>query len=283
MRYLIGFVIVIVLVVLIPVIAERLPTGFSQIYRRAAQEGLSRPATTTVLTEADLAHLPAPVQRYVRYSGAVGKPRVRDFHATIGGEMCREQGAAWTKMTAEQYNFYDEPTRLFLMKSSLSGVPFDGLHVYRGPSATMRIRVGSVIQVVNAAGPKMNQGETVTMLNDMCFLAPATLIDPSITWEPIDDLHAKATFTNAGNAISAVLTFNEADQLVDFYSDDRFMSADGKTYKSYRWSTPISDYRDVGDGRRIASKGEAVWDTPTGKYSYIKFDIKDIAYNLAAQ
>ena len=131
MRYLVGFIIVIATIVLVPVVAGALPSSFSQIYSRAAREGLSRPTEDVLLTEADLAHLPAPVQRYVRYSGAVGKPRVRDFHATMGGAMCREQGGAWTPITAEQYNFYDEPTRLFLMKSSLSGIPFDGLHVYR--------------------------------------------------------------------------------------------------------------------------------------------------------
>ncbi len=29
----------------------------------------------------------------------------------------------------------------------------------------------------------MNQGETVTMFNDMCVMAPATLIGPDIVWE----------------------------------------------------------------------------------------------------
>ena len=282
MRYLVGFIIVIAIIVLVPVVAGALPSSFSQIYSRAAREGLSRPTEDVLLTEADLAHLPAPVQRYVRYSGAVGKPRVRDFHATMGGAMCREQGGAWTPITAEQYNFYDEPTRLFLMKSSLSGIPFDGLHVYRNGSATMRVRVANVAQVVDAKGPKMNLGETVTMFNDMCVFAPATLVDSSIKWEPIDDLHAKAEFTNAGNTVGAVLTFNAAGELIDFYSDDRLMSSDGKTYLSYRWSTPLSDYRDFG-GRKIATKGVAIWHTPKGEYPYIRFDITDVAYNVVAQ
>jgi hypothetical protein len=58
------------------------------------------------------------------------------------------------------------------------------------------------------------------------------------------------------------------------------MSADGKTYASYRWSTPLSDYRDF-HGRRVATKGEAIWHMPEGEYSYIKFDLKDVAYNVA--
>lgn len=282
MRYTLGLIILVIVLILIPAIAETLPSSFSQTYKRAAQEGLRRQAETPLLTEADLAHLPAPVQRYIRYSGAVGKPKVRDFHATMGGAMSREPGGTWIPITAEQYNFFDEPTRLFLMKSNLFGIPFDGLHIYRGPSATMRIRIASLVQVVDAAGPKMNESETVTMFNDMCVFAPATLTDPSATWEPIDDLSAKAHFTNAGNTISAVLTFNEAGELVDFYSDDRLLSADGKTYESYRWSTPLRDYRDF-HGHKIATAGEAVWHMPAGKYPYIRFEIKDVAYNMSAQ
>jgi hypothetical protein len=282
MRYALGFIIIVTALALVPIIAETLPNSFSQSYKRAAQEGLSRHSDTPLLTEADLAPLPTPVQRYVRYSGAVGKPRVRNFHATITGAMSREQGGAWTPMTAEQYNFYDEPTRLFLMKSSVSGLPFSGLHVFRGQSATMKIRALSVAQVVDAKGAKMNQSETVTMFNDMCFLAPATLIDPKIRWEPVDERTVNAKFTNEGITISAMLEFNDAGELVDFYTDDRFMSADGKTYKNYRWSTPIGEYRAF-DGRKVATKGEAIWHTSEGEYPYIRFDIQDIAYNVAAQ
>lgn len=43
-------------------------------------------------------------------------------------------------------------------------------------------------------------------------------------------------------------------------------SLDGKTYKSYPWSTPVRSYKDF-DGRRVAGYGEAVWHTPEGEFS----------------
>jgi hypothetical protein len=30
----------------------------------------------------------------------------------------------------------------------------------------------------------MSQSETVTLFNDMCIMAPATLVDAPIAWEP---------------------------------------------------------------------------------------------------
>jgi hypothetical protein len=129
-------------------------------------------------------------------------------------------------------------------------------------------------------GPQMNQGETVTLFNDICLMAPAALIDRQrIQWESAGPLAARARFTHAGNTVTALLTLNEAGELVDFISNDRFMSSDGKTYTSYPWSTPVGSYRDL-DGRRVAAYGEAIWHTPEGKFSYGKFNLVEIEYNL---
>jgi hypothetical protein len=129
----------------------------------------------------------------------------------------------------------------------------------------------------------MNQSETVTMFNDMCFLAPATLIDPAIVWEAIDTHVVKARFTNAGNAVRAVLSFNEAGELMNFWSDDRYqLSPDGKSAKQVRWSTPIGGYRSFGPFR-LASGGAARWHEAGGEYSYIELTFDDIQYNLPSR
>ena len=59
----------------------------------------------------------------------------------------------------------------------------------------------------------------------------------------------------------------------------RFLSADGKIYKSYPWSTPVQIYKEIG-GRRVAARAETVWHTPEGKFSYGRFNLADIEYNL---
>jgi hypothetical protein len=45
------------------------------------------------------------------------------------------------------------------------------------------------------------------------------------------------------------------------------------------WSTPISGYREV-DGIRIGALGDANWVEPTGEWTYGKFEIRSIAYNV---
>jgi hypothetical protein len=115
----------------------------------------------------------------------------------------------------------------------------------------------------------------------MCFLAPATLIDPAIVWEGAGERSARAVFSNAGHTVHAKLTFNDADELIDFLSDDRFQigGADGAARRC-RWSTPLADYRRF-EPARLASRGAAVWHEPSGDYPYIELMIDDVQYNVS--
>lgn len=251
------------------------------IYRREVASHLARPSAERLLADADVAHLPPAVRRYLARSGALGQTRVLNFRATLRGEIRSSVDAGWMRFEAEQHNFYDEPARLFLLHATRFGVPFDALHLYVGADATMQVKVASLLRMVDARGREMNQSETVTLFNDMCVLAPATLIAPSITWEELDDRTVKGTFTNAGNTISALLSFDESAELRNFVSDDRFESSDGVTYEKYRWSTPVGNFRDF-EGRRVASRGEASWRMPAGEFVYVRLEVTSIAYNVEA-
>lgn len=254
--------------------------SYKQSYLNNAASGLARYKKQPVLTEKDIRSLPKPVQRYLRFTGVIEKPKVQNFWMKMSGTMCPKPNASHLPMLAQQYEFFDKPTRLFYITMNMFGIPTEALHLYIGHSATFRVRLARLIPVVNAYGPKMNQSETVTLFNDMCLLAPATLIDKHISWKPIDNHSVQGTFTNAGNTISATLLFGEQGELVNFISNDRYMSADGKTYKNYQWSTPVSGYKEY-DGIKISSKGEAIWKTETGDFSYIKTEIIDLKYNIS--
>jgi hypothetical protein len=160
----------------------------------------------------------------------------------------------------------------------MTGIPFHGLHRYVDSTATMRVKVAGVATVADASGVEMTRAETVTLFNDMCVLAPATLIDPTIRWQTVDDDVVRATFTNAGYAVSAHLQFNDAGELVNFWSDDRKASTDGGAFTAMRWSTPLTAYRAFGDAR-LASRGEGRWLAPAGDYAYIELEIDDVRYN----
>lgn len=270
------------LIILIPVVIsfiETLPSSFANKYRTEVQKGLSLySGITSILTENDIKHLPLPVQKYMQYTGVIGKPKVHNFRAVFEGDIKAQVDGNWLGFHSEQYNFLDNPRRVFYLESKMYGIPLDGLHIYAGKNASMEIKAGSIIKVADARGEEMNQGETVTLFNDICLMAPAALINPDIKWEIIDSLTVKAKFTNMSYTISATLYFNEKGELINFISNDRFLSESGKTYMNYPWSTPIKNYKEI-EGRKIAAEAETIWHTPDGEFTYGKFKLINIEYN----
>jgi hypothetical protein len=279
-----GFGTIVNVLLLLPVAGAALnilPSSYLNQFRAEVQHRLASPPDAPLLTEADIQHLPPPVQSYLRFSGSVGAPRIVNFRAEMKGTMRRGADGDWITIHARQYNFFDDPARLFFIESSLYGIPFDGYHAYVDNVARMRVKIGGLLEVVDARGPQMDQAETVTMFNDMCLFAPGTLISPTIRWEHIDSLTVRAVFTNKGHTISAILKFDPSGALRDFLSNDRFLSNDGKTYLNYPWSTPVRGFIER-DGRRVLAAAEAIWHYPTGPRPYARFEITTIDFNVTA-
>ena len=274
---------VVLVVALAYTLASRGPTSYRAEYHRRTTAAQREPAAATgaSVTEVDLAHLPGLVAEYVRRSGAVGQPRIRSLHARIHGRIRSGENSPWMTYLGEQVNtFGPTPSRLFFMDATMFGLPVDVLHVFVGPAATMRVKLCSVVPMVNASGPDMDRAETVTLFNDLCILAPAALIDAPVVWLPIDETHVRGLFTNGTQTVTADLTFEVGD-LVDFVSDDRMStSPDGSTFTPQRWSTPICDYRTLGS-RRIATYGEGRWHTidPRSQFAYLEYNLDAITFN----
>ena len=261
------------------------PTSFHTQFRDQAVAAAANTsaASRALVTEEDLRDLPKPLAAYVRRSGAVGKPRVISFSAHFHGRIRSGPDQAWMPFTGEQVNTYGpRPARVFVMDVTRSGLPVTVLHSFRDTTATMRAKVLSLFTVVNASGPEMDRGETVTVFNDLVVLAPGAIIDASVHWTAVDAHHVRGAFTDGGQTVSAELTFDADNDLVDFVSEDRLRaSTDGKSFTRQTWSTPLSEYRHHG-GRRILVKGEGRWRAPQpeGPFTYVEFHVDEIAYNL---
>lgn len=258
------------------------PWSFRAEFRRDAAAGLARPLSAPAVTESDIAGLPDPVQRYLRAAGVVGRPQVQNYHLRFRGRIRSAPDAAWMPFVAEQQSFADEPTRLFFMRARMFGLPVFVFHRLADGHATMRVKIAGAVPIVDASGDEMDRSETVTLFNDMCLLAPGTLLDKHIVWEPVDARTVRARFTNVSQTIAATLHFSDDGLLTNFVSDDRSRSsADGKVFTQLRFSTPVRDYRDFGEAR-LAAHGEARWLLPDGEFTYGEFDLVSASYNMSS-
>lgn len=265
------------LIIMVAVVLSWGNWRFERSFRGDVRQQLDRQRgmNPALVAEADLVPLPLPVQRYLRASGVVGKPRVLNMRVEFEGEM-REKGKDYFPFHSVQYNFFDEYSRLFYMNARMKGMEVHGYHRYRGQHASMDIRLFGMLPVVRHAGPVLDKTETVTLFNDLCLLAPAALIDARIRWEALDSLSAKAIFTNGNITVSAVLYFNADGQLVNFISEDR---TEVNANLHIPFSTPVHRWQ-LMDGRQVINEGDAVWHYPDGPFVYGKFRLKKITFNV---
>jgi hypothetical protein len=247
---------------------------------RKSEEFASQPVQgESMLIKQETAHLPACVQKYLAYTGALGRSKTQNMCIEFDAEMYRKPGGKPMKSYSVQYNFYENYSRLFLMKAGKMGIPFRALHFYKNEQATFQVKVAELFKVVDIKGEELTKAETVTLLNDLCIFAPGSLTDSRLTWTELSALSAKVTLTNGKYIVSAVLYFNEAGGLINFVSDDRSALQDDGSMKQVRWSTPVSDYKEF-EGRKIPTVGKTIWHYPEGDFTYGIFTLKSIKYNV---
>lgn len=232
-----------------------------------------------LLTEVEIQHLPNPIKKYLHYTRAVGKPKVQNFKVEFTGEFRQNEKAGWMPFASQQVNFMERPTRLFFMDAVMKHVPVAGFHCYKNAKASMDIRLLSLFKVQYQAGARMDTTETVTFFNDMCVMAPSTLIDKRIKWLHTEGNTVSAEFTNDKISILAELLFNDKGELINFISDNRYALRKDNSLTKTRWSTPLNDYKES-NGYRLASYGETIYSFPEGDFCYGKFKLKKIDYNV---
>ncbi|MBK9737580.1 MAG: hypothetical protein IPO92_22530 [Saprospiraceae bacterium] len=268
------------LLILIVSIVGLFHINFKSQYRSDVKIGMQqmKNMTDTTLTKIDILHLPEPVQKYLDFTGCIGKPKVHNFRINFSGKIRSREEKAWMELTSEQYNFMPIPTRLFFLDAIKKQLPVSGFHSFKNGEAFMDIRLLSMFKVQYMKGKEMGISETVTFFNDICCMAPAALIDNRIQWLETEGNKVKASFTTNGITVSAWLYFNEKGEMVNFVSEDRYAAGKDGTLTKLKWSTPLRDYKMI-NGYKLASYAEAIYTYPDGDFTYATFTLKNMQVN----
>ncbi len=253
---------------------------FSKLYAEEVTKDSAATAFSpdSLLTEADIQHLPEPVKKYIRYTGSVDKPKVKSFKVEFVGQIRKNEQSSWMPFSSQQYNFMDVTSRLFFMKATMNHLPVAGFHSFKNGQAFMDIRLLSLFRVQYQTGQEMGIAETVTFFNDMCCMAPATLIDNRIKWIDSDDHKVNASLTNNGITISATLYFNDVGELTNFISEDRYAAGENNMMKKIKWSTPLKNYKMI-NGYKLAGYADTIYHYPEGDLGYGTFSLTNVEYN----
>jgi len=237
----------------------------------------SQESTTELISETNLITLPEPVQRYLRYSGVIGKEKIKAVRLKQKGFFRPGEKLPWMPMIAEQYYTTNPPA--FLWFGTVKALPFlliSARDKFVDGHGSMLVKLQSIFTLTNASGDKIDQGALLRYLGEMMWFPTAWLSD-YIQWQEIDRYSARAILTCNGLEVSAVLHFNADGQIVKLTAQ-RYREVKGE-YALDEWEAiPMPDYQEF-NGLKIPVNVEVLWKLPSGDFSYFRGEVVDIGYN----
>lgn len=231
------------------------------------------PYESGVFTEEDIVNLPLPVQKYFRYCGYIGKPKMSFMKATFKDvDFSFGKDKSVIKIDYTQYNFVNEPHRFAYIDSSMYGIPFEGLDSYTAGNGSMKGVLAKLFTLFNQTGENMDKACLATYLSE-CLIIPNAALQDYVVWEEIDDLHVKATISYCGITAGGIFTFNSNGEMLFFVTDDREVIATDGTSEKVKWSAVFGEYAEK-DGIKKPTVLKAIWHYDDGDLVY--FDGKDV-------
>jgi hypothetical protein len=259
----------------IPVVVAVAQARFRQGTDAAALRMMSAAPTAagSVVTEEDLAPLPAPVRRWLQGAGVVGKPRPHTVRLRQRGWMRTAPDKPWMAARAEQYYTLDEPQFLWGARITMKGgIPLEGRDSYLGGHGRMQVRVAGLVSVADARGPKVDQGTLLRYLAEIIWF-PAAALAPYIRWEPIDASSARAIMTYGGVSAPATFFFDEAGRNARMIAD-RYQG-NGPSASLQRWEGVSRTWARRG-GLLVPVTGSVTWKLPDGDFEWYRWEIADL-------
>ena len=221
-----------------------------------------------VYTSKQIKDLPVPVQRYFKYSLEDYQPYISYARLQHGGQFRTKPDQKWMSIKGEEYFTAQKPGFVWLGKVPL----FSAKDVYIDGNGYLKVKLLSLIKIVDVKGKEVDQGELLRWLGEAPLFPTALLPSENLRWVPIDNDSAKVIFTDKNLTVEGVFYFNEEGQITQFKTK-RYKDKTLENFTGY-----CGDYRTV-DGMKVPFYLEATWNLESGDFSYAKFKVTKIEYN----
>lgn len=235
-----------------------------------------------IVTEEMIAPLPQVVQRWLRRTGAVGHEMIHTVHLRQTGAMRTDPDSEkWIPFTAEQYFTPNPPGFVWVADVRMSPLlPMRGRDKYMDGRGHMLIKLLSLIPVADSKGPTMDQGTMLRYLGEIAWFPSAALSD-YLQWEEVDALTARATMTYKGVTASMDYHFNEAGDMTSLEAMRYYDRKEGATLERWGIEAEPGTVKEF-DGIRFATKYKVTWKLKEGDYNWLRLEVAELKYNVAA-
>lgn len=231
--------------------------------------------------------LPAPVQRYLRYSLNDGQGEIRSVRLKQEGffrlkdDPDLQDDEAWLPVKANQYFNIEDPGFLWHAKVNMAPLLwFEGWDAYIDGKGSLRFKILSLVTAADARECRqMDEGELLRFLSESPWY-PTALAGDNFQWEAMDDNSARVTLRDEGMEVDGVFNFDDAGRIIRLETMRYRLAGEGYSYE--KWTGYYRDYQDM-DGVMIPTDVEVVWNLEAGDLSYARLRVTDIEYNVPSE
>lgn len=230
----------------------------------------------TLIVESMLADLPEPVQRYLHFTGILGRQWTHDVVLKYSGRFRQGLDRPWMPMTARQVYTISPPSFIWDARFKVMGIPLlRARDEYRSGRAHMFAKLAGIKTIFDVRGEQLDQGAMLRYLSEMIWF-PIAFLGENISWQAVDDHSADVQLEDSGRVVSGRLYFDELGKVTNFTAM-RYREIDGD-FSLDRWSTPVTGYGKLA-GLNLPAQGQATWNLDSGDLTYVELQIEAISYN----
>jgi hypothetical protein len=239
---------------------------------------MSQPTVEEIrlVTPEMLSDLPVPVQRYMEWSGVVGKPWIHTARIKQAGRFRQGFDKPWMPMSAEQVFTVEPPGMVWNARFKMFGLPLmRGRDEYQNGQGHMVGKMAGLFTLFDDRSEYLTLGTLTRFLSEIIWFPTAYLSD-YINWTAVDDHSAEVAITDHGRTVSGRMFFDGIGRPTRFETM-RYMENQGD-FRLTPWFTPNKEYG-VRDGLNIPIFGQVGWKLPEGELIYGDFEIVEAEYN----
>ena len=214
--------------------------------------------------------LPKPVQRYFNHILKEGQPYISYARLKHKGQFKAGLDKDWKNITGEQYATTENPG--FIWKGATK--MFVARDLYISNKGQLIVSLFSIYNIVNEGKGKYNSGELLRWLGESILYPTNFLPNERLHWFPMDNNTANLTFNYNGLSLFFKITFNEMGEITEMETERYMGENDLET-----WIIKPTHYKELND-LIIPTSFDVLWRLEKGDFSYAKFNITEVAYNI---
>lgn len=236
--------------------------------------------TDECVTREEIDKLPLALQKYCDY---IGLEKFRKHQAArIFFEdtdfVFDDKSGKVLKMDYDLWLFYDKWYRSAYCKSSMYGIPFDGMdYATDDHQGGMKGIIGKAIQIFDVCTEQGYQAGLISWFAESLTINPIVLFSEYVTYEEIDGNSVKVKIKDGKVEGEGIIYLNDKGEITTFYSDDRQVEEIDGEMKKIGWRCEYEDYQEQ-NGILQAKTVKSVKVYPDKEITYFYSDNLKIEY-----